>query len=280
MKVLCLHGYGTNPEVMQYQLSGLKKQADVSWEFHYLSGEVTCPPAPGIETIFPAPYFCYARNFDPESIGASYALLEKTIIEHGPFDGVLGFSQGAAIIAGYLIEYAITEPDEPLPFQFMVLFSPTIPLSDNSDYLQELFGSLDPKDEARIHSSEDDQIAQLSEPARSAISTLVNLLDSTVSITREPRSFYLDHPLSKIPCVLHPELCTARLPIPALHIRGKNDFSAIQDTSMLIQSFCNSGKQRVLEHTVGHDIPREGSELRQILTAMEWVVTQSQLPTY
>jgi hypothetical protein len=305
MKILCLHGYGTNTEVLEYQLSGLRKHADLSWDFHYLPGEVSCLPAPGkltlvdiscvhqlrmlthtslrfegIESVFSGPYFCFTHRFDPESVGASYALLEKAIFENGPFDGVLGFSQGAATIVGYLIEQATAYPDEPLPFQFMILCSPTIPLSDNLDYCQKIFGSIDPKDEAHIRSCEDEQYAQLSEPARTALSTFTNVIDSTASITHEPRSFYLDQPLSEIPCILHPELCTSRLDIPTLHIRGKNDLPALKDTGSLVQSFCNSGKQRVLEHTAGHDIPRGGPELRQMVSAMEWVVAQSELPTY
>lgn len=47
MRILCLHGYGTNPEVLKYQISGLRKAADLSWEFYYLPGEVACSAAPG-----------------------------------------------------------------------------------------------------------------------------------------------------------------------------------------------------------------------------------------
>lgn len=234
----------------------------------------------GIEAAFSGPFYCFTRDFGPEGISASYALLKKTIEESGPFDGVLGFSQGAATIVGYLLEQKTAYPDEPLPIQFMILCSPTTPLSGDLDYSQQIFGSIGPEDEARIRSSNDAQISQLPEPARTALTAFNGVIDVASEVTREPRSFYLDHPLSEIPCVLHPSLLLTRLPIPTLHVRGKNEPPAMRDCSMMIESFCNTSKQRVFEHTAGHDIPRTRPEIGQMVSAMEWVVAQSQLPTF
>ncbi|KAJ5710505.1 hypothetical protein N7488_004661 [Penicillium malachiteum] len=280
MRILCLHGYGTNSEVLEYQISGLRKGADLSWDFHCLTGEVACSPAPGIESVFPGPFYCYTREFDPEGVDASYALLEKTIEENGPFQGALGFSQGAATLVGYLLEQKTAYPDEPLPFQFMVICSPTTPLSGDLNYSQSIFGSLGPESESLIRSSQDAQILKLPEPARTAVTAFTGVIDVASEITREPRSFYLDHPISKIPSVFHPDLLATRLPIPTLHVRGANEPLAMRNCGMMIESFCDTNKQRVIEHTAGHDIPRAGPELGQMISAMEWIVAQSQLPTF
>ncbi|KAJ5336905.1 uncharacterized protein N7506_004927, partial [Penicillium brevicompactum] len=270
----------TNPEVLQYQISGLRNAADLSWEFHYLTGEVACSAAPGIESTFSGPFYCFARDFSPEGVGASYALLEKTIEESGPFDGVLGFSQGAATAVGYLLEQKTAYPDEPLPFQFLVLCSPTIPLSGDLNYSQRIFGSLGPKDEALIRSAQDEQISQLSQAARTALTKFNSVIDVLSPITHETRKFYLDNSLSGIPCTLHPDLLPTRLPIPTLHVRGRNEPPAVRDCGMMIESFFDTTKQRVFEHTAGHDIPRTRPELGRIVSALEWVVAQSQLPTF
>lgn len=45
-----------------------------------------------IGNTFPPPYYCWTRSFDAGSIDAAHALIEEAIDEHGPFDGVLGFS--------------------------------------------------------------------------------------------------------------------------------------------------------------------------------------------
>ncbi|KAJ5115818.1 hypothetical protein N7456_000166 [Penicillium angulare] len=280
MRILCLHGYGTNSEVLEYQISGLRKAADLSWDFHYQSGEVVCSAAPGIESVFPGPFYCYTREFDPEGVSTSYAVLDKTIEENGPFEGALGFSQGAATIIGYLLEQKTAYPDEPLPFQFMIICSPTLPLSGDLDYSQEIFGSLGPEGESFIRSCQDAQILKLPEPARTAVTAFNGVIDAVSEITREPRGFYLDHPISKIPSVLLPNLLATRLSIPTLHVRGANEPFAMRNCGRMIESFCDTNKQRVIEHTAGHDVPRAGPELGQFISAMEWIVAQSQLPTF
>lgn len=162
----------------------------------------------------------------------------------------------------------------------MVICSPTIPLSSDVNYSQGIFGTLGPESESSIRSSQDAQILKLPEPARTAVTAFNSVIDAASEITREPRSFYLDHPISDIPSVLHPDLVETRLPIPALHVRGSNEPLAMRHCGMMIQSFCDTNKQRVIEHTAGHDIPRSGPELGQMVSAMEWIVSQSQLPTF
>ncbi|KAJ5737449.1 uncharacterized protein N7483_002574 [Penicillium malachiteum] len=280
MRILCLHGHGTGSEVMKYQMSALAKAADASWEFHYLCGEEICPPAPGIEINFPEPYFCYSRNFGPESEDAAHALLEETIAEKGPFDGAFGFSQGASILVSYLIEQKMAHPNNNLPFQFVILCSTTVPLATNPEYNQRLLGSLTSQDELHIRSCRDEEIARLPGVTRTATASLISIIDAVEPITLKPRSYYLDRPLREIPSVLHPDVCEVRLALPALHVRGKTELSAIRESGMLVQKFFETGKQRVFEHTSGHDVPRSGPEARQMLSAMEWVIAQSQLPSY
>lgn len=53
--------------------------------------------------------------------------LHTYIAEEGPFDGVIGFSQGAALAATYLIQQNRDHPDEPLPFRCAIFFSSSPP---------------------------------------------------------------------------------------------------------------------------------------------------------
>lgn len=206
--------------------------------------------------------------------------MEETIAQHGPFDGAVGFSQGASILVAYLVEQKMAYPDKSLPFQFVILCSPTMPLATNPEYQQRLLGSLTSQDEAHIRSCRDEEIAQLPNEMSTTLKSLVSILDAVEPITHKPRSYYLDRPLLEIPSVLHPDVCEVRLALPALHVRGKTELPAIRDCGLLVQEFFDTGKQRLFEHTAGHDIPRSGPEVRQMLSAIEWVIAQSQLPTY
>ncbi|RDH36069.1 serine hydrolase FSH [Aspergillus welwitschiae] len=278
MKILCLHGYGTGPNILRYQLSGLMRDADPSWEFHFLSAEVECPPAPDIGSTFPPPYYCWTRSFDAGSIDAAHALIEEAIDEHGPFDGVLGFSQGAAISVSFLLEHKTAYPDEPPPFRFAIFYSPTIPCAADEAYCRSVLGTLSSADQQRLRSGKDKEIAQLPEPVRSVTESLVKVIKGAHSITRESVPFFLDRPLELIPCALHPDVVPTRISIPSLHLRGKNDVPGLDDCGLLVECLCDSNTRRPIIHSAGHDIPRSGPELKQMLSAVEWVVAKSQLP--
>ncbi|PYI07706.1 hypothetical protein BO78DRAFT_312691 [Aspergillus sclerotiicarbonarius CBS 121057] len=280
MKILCLHGHGTGADILRYQLSGLRRDADPSWEFHFLSGEVECPAPADIPSVFPGPYYCWTRSFDADTIDAAHGLIDEAIEEHGPFDGVLGFSQGAAIMTSFMLEHATAHPNQAPPFQFAIFCSVTPPCSADQTYCQSLLGSLSSQDQQRLRSGQSDQIVQLPDPVRSVMDEFVKVIKSAKSITGESTTYFLDRPLHLIPCPLHPDLVPARLPIPSLHLRGKQDLPGLADCGMLVESFCESSIRKTIWHSAGHDIPRSGAEVKQILAAMEWIVAQSQLPRY
>ncbi|PYI36632.1 hypothetical protein BP00DRAFT_386626 [Aspergillus indologenus CBS 114.80] len=277
MKILCLHGYGTGPEILRHQLSGLRRDADPSWEFHFLSGEIECSPAPGIEGTFPGPYYCWTRSFDSESVDAAHALIEEAIEEHGPFDGVLGFSQGAAVMTSFMLEYATTNPDGPSPFRFAIFCSPTIPCAADPAYNQSVYGTLSSQDQQRLRSGQDSQLAQLPEPARSVSQELLKTIQAAQPITRNTASYYFDRLPRLVPAALHPNVVPTRLAIPSLHLRGKEDLPGLDSVASLLQSFCDPKTRKTIEHSAGHDIPRSGPEVKKLLSSMEWIVAQSQL---
>ncbi|KAF8023356.1 hypothetical protein BT93_F0761 [Corymbia citriodora subsp. variegata] len=103
-RILCLHGFRTSGEI-------LKKQV-LKWPDSVLRGvDLVFPDAPfpaqgksDVEGVFEPPYFEWFQfnkefteytNFDE-----CLAYLEDLMIKQGPFDGLLGFSQGAILSAG------------------------------------------------------------------------------------------------------------------------------------------------------------------------------------
>lgn len=72
------------------------------------------------------------------------AQLAHYISEEGPFDGVLGFSQGAILAATYLIQFRLDYPSIPLPFKCAIFFSGGIPVDPQALDQGEL-SHIDPK---------------------------------------------------------------------------------------------------------------------------------------
>lgn len=47
MRILCLHGLGTNSQILESQITTLRSRLPSEWEFEFLDGEVEAQPAPG-----------------------------------------------------------------------------------------------------------------------------------------------------------------------------------------------------------------------------------------
>lgn len=48
MRLLCLHGHGTNSQILEAQLEPLRSRLPGHWEFEFLDGEMNAPPPAGI----------------------------------------------------------------------------------------------------------------------------------------------------------------------------------------------------------------------------------------
>ncbi|TGO59557.1 hypothetical protein BCON_0043g00150 [Botryotinia convoluta] len=128
MRFLCLHGLGTNSDVLKAQTERLDlKYTEMhdtaalryhlrnedEHEYDFVNGSLLWPPAPGIQEVFGSHVDCYSY-FDGKDPSAASILeavtdLANYIASNGPFDAVIGFSQGAVLAATLIIG-----ADEPL----------------------------------------------------------------------------------------------------------------------------------------------------------------------
>lgn len=104
-RFLCLHGFRTSGAI-------LKKQMETKWPQSVLEKiDLVYPDAPfpaqgksDVEGIFDPPYyewFQFNKGFTSyTNFDECLAYIEDIVIKQGPFDGLLGFSQGAILSAG------------------------------------------------------------------------------------------------------------------------------------------------------------------------------------
>ncbi|URE21539.1 Serine hydrolase (FSH1) [Musa troglodytarum] len=97
-RFLCLHGFRTSGAIMRSQVVG-------KWPEEVISRlDLVFPDAPfpaegksDVEGIFPPPYyewFQFDKDFlEYRNLDKCFAYIEDLMIEHGPFDGLMGFSQ-------------------------------------------------------------------------------------------------------------------------------------------------------------------------------------------
>ncbi|HED39011.1 MAG TPA: hypothetical protein ENJ13_01110 [Chromatiales bacterium] len=115
-KIICLHGYAMNRVWLQSWLDQLQQRLGNDYQLHYPQGPVECPAeavrAMGVRLSMPLPEerigagrnWCWYRA--DEARPPTYHQIERSLdyladyfAQHGPIDGVIGWSQGAVMSA-------------------------------------------------------------------------------------------------------------------------------------------------------------------------------------
>ncbi|KAI3472406.1 hypothetical protein Pfo_029527 [Paulownia fortunei] len=107
-RILCLHGFRTSGSFLKKQISKWDPSIFAHFDMDFPDGIYPAGGKSDIEGIFPPPYFEWFQ-FNKEfteytNLEACIDYLCDYITSKGPFDGLLGFSQGAAL-SGLLLGY-------------------------------------------------------------------------------------------------------------------------------------------------------------------------------
>ncbi|KAH6834027.1 dihydrofolate reductase [Perilla frutescens var. hirtella] len=105
LRLLCLHGFRTSGEIIKKQVTGKWPESVLEkLDLVFVDAPFPCQGKSDVEGIFDPPYyewFQFNKDFtDYENFDECLAYIEDFMIKHGPFDGLLGFSQGAILSAG------------------------------------------------------------------------------------------------------------------------------------------------------------------------------------
>lgn len=110
LRVLCLHGYRQNADTFKSKLGSFRKLLNKYVEFVFLSAPHNVPIDPSINDIQLGEQKSWWFNHDNGTFKGtnkngpafgfeeSIKLIENAWTEQGPFNGILGFSQGACLV--------------------------------------------------------------------------------------------------------------------------------------------------------------------------------------
>ncbi|KFY81216.1 hypothetical protein V499_00042 [Pseudogymnoascus sp. VKM F-103] len=119
------------PARARYECRGpLREELAGDHEFDFFDGEFETAPADGVGDIFAGPYYSWLR--DPESVtkaslSQSIENIKEYVAENGPYDGAMGFSQGAAMVMALLYDHQAKQPFSPPPFQVAIFLCGGMP---------------------------------------------------------------------------------------------------------------------------------------------------------
>ncbi|KAF1347665.1 serine hydrolase FSH [Delphinella strobiligena] len=290
MRFLCLHGKGTSAAILESQTAQFRCFLPPSYSgtehaFDFIDAPLLSDPAPPVDHFYAGPFYSWYALPLTSELENAHEWLSNLIQEKGPYDGVLGFSQGCALAATFLLrlqrdeigQASIRGRPPQQPFKFAVFICGGLPLYYLADQ------GYDISEAARIHDKESGQALQ----SQASYAALVehgdkrwNYIDRGKIGHSDPAP---DTSSSEMP--LAATFATARevcgldcaqilpehmIQIPTVHIYGSRDprmASAFQ-----LARFCREDVKRIFDHGGGHDLPRTTVVSQKIAGLVSWAM--------
>ncbi|KAL4931413.1 serine hydrolase-domain-containing protein [Aspergillus undulatus] len=293
-KILALHGHGTSAAIFKSQTAAFRSKLPESYTFDFLDAPFPSSPAPGIKAIYPDyPTYTWYREPTPTALREAHAWVLEYCRRHGPFDAVMGFSQGCSLLGSLALYHAYETRDrdghgryhgdgvvgngngedlnvktvEDLPFRSAIFICGGIPLYALSDLglpISDRAESINKASGALLNTtagSLTDLAANTSKITRGVglwdnnLSSNALLHDST---SRPDRSDVFGLDFTSFPS-------WAKIRMPTVHVYGAKD--PRWPAGIQLAEFCDLGKRVEFDHGGGHDIPRT-SEVSNRITGL------------
>lgn len=235
-------------------------------------------PFSGVGSLVQGPFLCYNASFAPAEIQESCDLIDEMIETTGPFDGILGFSQGGSVALSYLLQRQINGHHP--PFRWAVFLSTVIAFSPDVSFGSSILANLTDHEIRLLEGYPATDLSTLHPSTRALCETTARTFYSAKTggfiAPGTPAAQFAKRDDPSQPRVFHPALFTDRIPIPTVHVTGKKDDALMVDLSRLVQGLCEKSLVRSLAHSGGHNVPRSPGDVRAAWAAVDWAVQQSQ----
>ncbi|MCJ1318878.1 hypothetical protein MMC15_004210 [Xylographa vitiligo] len=214
------------------QSEGFRNLLPEHFSYEFLEGEKEVAPAPGVAKVFPGPYLSYLTDYSVGSIEEQHQYIMDIVAEEGPFDGIMGFSQGASLAASILMHHQIEKPWLPSPFRVAIFLCATYAHSrtpvDGEDVTHKV------------------PTSELPSRRQSTDSGYDSDEDSAKDSIR----------------VLYARSTKARIQIPTAHLYGEND--SYLHESLEVLDLCDPRLALEFKHKGGHEVPMDTESNKKI----------------
>lgn len=210
----------------------------------------------------------------------AFQLVDEIIEEEGPFDGVLGFSQGGSLALAYLFDHETKHPGQQPPFRFAILCSTIVAFSQDESFNLNILESLSQQELQALSKFPEVDWTKLKLESRIMLEVVAEAVGSAkkagfIASSTDDDYFAPGKDYAGVPRVVHPKLCRPRIRIPTVHVTGKKDAPLVVRLSKLMEELCDQKNMKVLEHSSGHDMPKKPEDAKSAATAVEWAIGQS-----
>lgn len=261
-----------------------------------MNGIFPSGPAAGIRNFYPGPYYAWYNETSTEEIRASHEWLVDYMRKNGPYDGVMGFSQGSGLLASFLLYHDLYRPDEPLPFKVAIFICGGITMPVIADTGMEVSVEAEEWDQrSRIMLQQ--RASLLDTDALSGIDPWVPSPPSSGSESDDEAEdldiyFRMHHPEHFASSFndfaslkLNPDTLDrsdvfgldftrnkmnrdVKIRIPTVHIYGSKD--PRYPAGIQLTQFCEKSLRQCYDHRGGHEIPRSKKASETIAELVDW----------
>jgi hypothetical protein len=272
--------------------------------FDFIDAQFEGSAAPGIADVFPGPYFSWYQKYNPENVEKVHEYLQSVIDEDGPYDGIIGFSEGAALAASFLLSREYRTTFDPVSenlmsdFKMAVFFNSVKPYSPSEEigsdaaeqFQQELRRhSLFLKGqtaERRKSSISDAEISALAERRQSVRAqrresiiawkndSMLGEKVGEAEVDNKVQSHVWDSLFSPV-FSFDPDSFPCKIRIPTLNVIGTND--QFCEYSEELTKLCDPEQMEIARVAIGHEIARSGDGLEKVVELFEMVVMMASI---
>ncbi|KAM7200714.1 Serine hydrolase FSH [Naviculisporaceae sp. PSN 640] len=272
MRILCLHGLGTNAEIMESQIHPIRSKLPADWDFVFLDGEQEAKPFLDVGKSYPGPYLCYYDAPTPEAVQAAVDLVLDVVEEDGPFDAVLGFSYGASLAITVLATAAERSPSKPPPFKSGIFFNTITPYRLGSGPLCIAHDMNIPGKGSIVSAYRNDYTAAQNEKYDiwndPEADSIVQELEER---KKEMRGSTAQSGSNEFLLGYYAPIHGISVRVPTLHVYGEND--SFCEQSKRVVDLCDpTVGRKVVVHGGGHHYPRDAASIAKAVNGIEWVI--------
>lgn len=210
-------------------------------------------PAPEVDKYHPGPFFAWHRRHFTQDVEDAHQYVRAIIDEDGPYDGVIGFSQGGALAASLILTHQLRPFEHPKLFNFAIFISSVLPVTPSEKIGIDCTGYVVGYERSYPgFFGLSDQ--ELTEKTSSTTAHLFEPMDTTSEFE---------------------SLLRSKIDIPTLHILGSKD--EFHSFGRRVVNLCEERKSHVLVHDYGHEIPRSEPFIDGATGLIETVIELSKI---
>lgn len=294
MRLLCLHGRGTSAYIFRSQTGMLVLTAafpllqsypqwlttstasfrfklehdDVTFEF--VDAPFPSSPAPDIPLFYPEPYFSFYPEKSIASVHSANEWLQRKLDTDGPYDGLMGFSQGCAVISSYILYHQKNSPQKPLPFKTAIFICGGVPLGVLEDLgvtVPQEMHDLDEKTRVGLATA----AAAINSMSSNGESRWVGPNGQTIAQKPDTAKALEADTMFGVDFLNIPKELLIK--IPTAHIFGYKD--PMYSSSLQLARLCEPRFRKAFDTGGGHEIPRGKEVSETIADLVRWTAGMS-----